>query len=323
MGNAAARPRGGCAIRAREGIQARGHRRKQCQWTAVNVLPGPGGERRRTQEMVGIDELHHSAGRWPPPKQSHTRAFRHVLEKARSAIINEATGRRDPSLDMFNPENWIAGNPKTSEGVRYSPQFLAKYYKAQSVRLNRLIDVVEEKRKIVESGKGRFNDDDMIVVTGTYAKPCYLDVSLCGTTNPALKVDSAYGAAGLGDRPVRNTSKGNLSIREASIHSYRAFLSFRAIRSTDPYTGLDYSTSNAVTPYHIARVSAPILFLISTGDEQVSPADLDENSKPIKKGVDVSRFFVKGANHGYTKPEWKQVAAKGALAWLDSKFPDS
>lgn len=117
-----------------------------------------------------------------------------------------------------------------------------------------------------------------------------------------VKADPAIGLSGLGDWPVRNTSQGNLSIREAAIHSYRAFLSFRAIRSTHPYTGLDYSTSNTITPYHIGRVGVPILFLISTGDEQVSLEDLDENTRPIKKGVDVSRFFLKGADHGYSRP---------------------
>jgi fermentation-respiration switch protein FrsA (DUF1100 family) len=119
---------------------------------------------------------------------------------------------------------------------------------------------------------------------------------------------------------VRNMAKENSSVREAAIHSYRAFLSFRAIRSTDPYTGLDFSSSNAVTPYHIARVSVPILFLISTGDEQVSLADLDENTAPIKKGVEVSHFFVKGSDHGYSKPEWRDLAAKGARAWLEKRY---
>jgi hypothetical protein len=251
------------------------------------------------------------------PTPGHAVTFVRRLDPA---VVDEETGRRDPSLDMFNPKNWSAGDPKTFVGVRYSPEFLAKYRKAQSARLNRLMDTAEKKLKLIEAGKGRFNDDDIIVVKGVYAHPCHLDLSLCGTEDPAVKADPAIGPSGLGDRPVRNMVKENSSIREAAIHSYRSFLSFRAIRSTDPYTGLDYSTSNAVTPYHIARVSVPILFLISTGDEQVSLQDLDENTKPIRKGVEVSRFFVKGADHGYSKPEWKEKAASGAQAWLEKRF---
>ena len=252
------------------------------------------------------------------PTPGHAVTF---LRRLDPAVVDEETGRRDPTLDMFNPKNWAAGDPQTSQGVRYSPEFLARYRKAQSARLNRLMDTAEKNLKLIEGGKGRFNDDDIMVVKGVYAHPCHLDLSLCGTQDPVVKADPAVGPSGLGERPVRNMVKENSSIREAAIHSYRSFLSFRAIRSTDPYTGLDYSTSNAVTPYHIARVSVPILFLISTGDEQVSLADLDENSAPIKRGVDVSRFFVKGADHGYSKPEWREKAAKGARAWLEKRYP--
>src|SRR5688500_18160327 len=56
------------------------------------------------------------------------------LRRLDPAVVDETTGKRYPSLDMFNPENWTAGDAKTLQGVRYSPEFLAKYRKAQSER---------------------------------------------------------------------------------------------------------------------------------------------------------------------------------------------
>jgi len=188
--------------------------------------------------------------------------------------------------------------------------------------MNRLMDAAQAKLKLIESGKGRFQDDDIIVIKGVWSHPCHVDVTLCATTDPVNRADPAIGPEGRGERPVMDHRKRNFGVRETAIHSLKSFLSFRAQRSTDPYAGLDLSTSNAITPYHLGRINVPVLFLIAGADEQVNPQDLDENMAGLKKGADVSRFFVKGADHGFSKPEHRALAAKGALDWLTKKFPN-
>ncbi len=78
------------------------------------------------------------------------------------AVTDEKCGRKlDPELDLFNPANGF--NPK---GSTYSEEFIWKYQKAQGERNNRLIDAALERLHAIESGKGKYADDEPFIVPG-------------------------------------------------------------------------------------------------------------------------------------------------------------
>ena len=255
------------------------------------------------------------------PTVGHGSTFVRRLDP--SLLDEDDPSKVDPALDMYNPRNWASGNPETLEGIHYSQEFLDRYRKAQSQRMNQLIERAEKKLKDIEQGNGRFIDDDLMVINGIWAQPWYLDLSLGGTTLPMVKADPAVGANGFGERPMRNDKERNRSLAGAAIHSAKSFLSFRSIRSSHPYTGLDVSSSNGVTTYHLSKITIPMLFVIGTADVQVYLADFDENFRSVRDDVDKSAVFIKGANHGLgPTPGHRQQAIETVLDWMAQRFPN-
>ena len=76
-----------------------------------------------------------------------------ILERGEPAQI-------DPALDPFNPANGY--NPKG--GSHYSDAFAAKYFAAQSARMNQLIELAQARLQAIEAGHGRFTDDDVFLL---------------------------------------------------------------------------------------------------------------------------------------------------------------
>ena len=78
------------------------------------------------------------------------------------AVTSEDNGKNlDPELDLFNPANGY-----DPEGSTYSDEFIRKYQKAQGERNNRLIDAALERLHALESGKGKYADDEPFIVPG-------------------------------------------------------------------------------------------------------------------------------------------------------------
>jgi alpha-beta hydrolase superfamily lysophospholipase len=77
------------------------------------------------------------------------------------SVVDEQTGRRDPSLDMYEAAN---GYDAATGTARYAPAFLARFRAAQCDRMNRLIEATRARQAAVRAGTARFADDDVAVI---------------------------------------------------------------------------------------------------------------------------------------------------------------
>jgi hypothetical protein len=72
------------------------------------------------------------------------------------AVVDESTGRKlDPALDMYNPANGFK-----PAGTTYSQAFVDKFLTAEAQRYNRIVDFARARLAAIESGKGRYSDDE-------------------------------------------------------------------------------------------------------------------------------------------------------------------
>ena len=100
-----------------------------------------------------------------------------MLERGEPAQI-------DPTLDPFNPANGY--NPKG--GSHYSDAFAARYFAAQTARMNQLIEVAQARLQAIESGHGRFTDDDVFLLArADTAELMLLDPSIHHTTRASAE----------------------------------------------------------------------------------------------------------------------------------------
>ena len=86
------------------------------------------------------------------------------------------------ALDPFNAKNGF--NPSGSSN--YSHEFREKFFRAQAVRMNRLIDRALGKLRAIEGGKYYYNDDDAFVIHQTEgARLAEMDLTIHpGTLKP-------------------------------------------------------------------------------------------------------------------------------------------
>ena len=103
---------------------------------------------------------HHAAGRAHQPP-------RHMTEWMDASILDESDpSKRDPELDLYNPDN--PNQPP------YTAEFLERYREAQIARNRRITKWVKEKLAELKAA-GRPDDEFAFVVHGTMADPRWLD----------------------------------------------------------------------------------------------------------------------------------------------------
>lgn len=227
------------------------------------------------------------------------------------AVVDEDSGMvRDPKLDLYNPENgYCAGN------CTYSEAFLKKFWRAQAERMNRLIDYCQERVALIEVGKGRFADDEPLIVPGgsQFALnnklipqvPSYFshtrqawdlihkDGSITHQIIPCLrKAHPGENLSGSWEDGVLYTS-------------VRTFLKSVAVR-VDPEIygydeseiyGIDWSSSYCNTVGNVEEISAPLLIMGMTGSyEYIASEHIFEHAK---KSSDKVMAFVEGAGHHF------------------------
>ena len=166
------------------------------------------------------------------------------LNRLDASIVDEETGERDPSLDMYNPSNGLDSKTGTAS---YSEEFILKYGRAQAARMNRLIDMAQRRLAEIEKGKGPYTDDDLMVIRETRARLLYTDMSLGHGTVPNLILPENETAIPQHDRAPGHYSlfggvqDRNASVRGAVVHTLRSFLSrnklfgLQAVESVHPF----------------------------------------------------------------------------------------
>ena len=227
------------------------------------------------------------------------------------AVTIEDSGKKlNPELDLFNPANGY--DPM---GATYSDEFIRKYQKAQGERNNRLIDAAQERLQAIETGKGKYSDDEPFIVPAgalnAYNNKLFpQDIRLLSRTHkawPLLHPDGSITTQVIPCvRRAKNDKSFSDSYRMGSIKStVRTYLNSYAVRTTDNYGynedsvyGINWLSSYSCTPGNMMGVSAPLLVMGMTGGYEFIAAEIIyENTQKI---VDKTIAFVEGATHGFS-----------------------
>lgn len=170
----------------------------------------------------------------------------------------------DSSLDPRRPE--VGFNPNGAS--KYTDEFKQKYHRAQSDRMNRLIDKAQTTSKQMAAGEHLYRDNDVFIVYragggGLRARdPGIYD----STTQPRrlLKNDGSITTEVIatvrppttGAAPAAQPGLPFSSLRQSTV---RSFLSTVAVRSTNSIDGIDWASTNNSVPNNLRNITVPVL----------------------------------------------------------------
>ena len=261
-----------------------------------------------------------------------------ALRRLNGAVTNDvemlergAPPKIDPALDPFDPANGY--NPRGPS--HYSDAFAAKYFAAQTARMNRLIDLAQARLKAIEAGSGRFTDDDVFLLTrADTAELMLLDPGIHHTTTRPQKllkndgtvvrqiVESVRVA-----QPEQATQNASFSLGTLLL-TLRSFLSANAIRSRHAMDDVDWCSTNNSVPCAVQAISVPMLIAAMSGNNYLQ---FNERHFDMAGSKDKDYVIVEGANHdqtpcvrcettpgqyGNTVKNWFNYAR----GWIDARF---
>lgn len=208
----------------------------------------------------------------------------------------------DPALDPFLPANGY--NP---DGLStYTPEFMARYFKAQSDRMNRLIAKAQAIQAAMKAGTHQPADDDVFTIYRNRARLSDFSHSIAGQTEKPVKhikndgsvvteiVKSVRVAVPKSAEGDRDFGRGTAPV------TVKSFLSNNAIRSTDSQVGIDWCTSNNSAPCAVRQISVPIVVIAMSGHYFIHDAEVIHDNAASK---DKDVMIVEGATHGMTPCE--------------------
>ena len=230
-----------------------------------------------------------------------------ALRRLNGAVTNDKAilergepARIDPSLDPFNPANGY--NPKS--GSHYGDAFADRYFKAQTARMNQLIDLAQARLHAIEAGRGRFTDDDVfLLVKADTAELMLLDPRIHHTTvrpQKVLKNDGSVVRQIAESVRVAQPEQANQNRSFAQgtlLLTLRSFLSANAIRSRHAMDDVDWCSTNNSVPCAVQAISAPMLIAAMGGNNYLR---FNETHFDLAKSQDKDYIVVDGANHDQT-----------------------
>lgn len=216
---------------------------------------------------------------------AHTGRAQVYTEWLDPAIVDESRPfDRDPALDAFHPRH----------GPPFSREFLQAYRAAQVARNRRITSWVRDQLAWLAEGAVPGLDDLPFVVHGTVADPRFLD--------PALEPSDREPGTLWGDPRVAN-------YRPASLGHHTS------LRSWLSQWSIDDSTADG--PYHLGRVSVPVLVAYGTADNAALPSHATALYGGVGHG-DRELYAVAGANHYFKgQPALLEELCDRVVAWLD------
>ncbi len=240
-------------------------------------------------------------------RDAHLGNGANALRSLNPAVVNDADimatnalPKIDPALDPFNPDNGF--NPDGASS--YSDEFKERYFRAQSARMNRLIDIALDRMQRIEAGTYRYPDDDAFVIPlSDNARLMRLDPSIDHATlkpRKLLKNDGTIEDCCIVEsvRPVSSSPAENASFTEgARMLTLQSFLSTRAIRSTNSMTGIDYCSSNNSTVCNVQHISVPVLVTAMGGHYFLRNTEIYYE---LASSEDKDFVVIEGAVHGIT-----------------------
>ena len=208
-----------------------------------------------------------------------------------ASILDESDpSKRDPELDLYNPDN--PNQPP------YSAEFLERYRQAQIDRNRRITRWVKEKLVEIEAGgRGSSNnsgEEYCFVVHGTMADPRWLDP----TVDPN---DRAPGTCYLGDPKVVNNSPVGLG-RFCSLRSWLSQWSYDDAHGDGLACGRD--------------VAVPTLVIGNLADDACTPSHTRRLFDAIGH-PDKEIHEIPDANHYYTGPAQRETLRKAVSLITD------
>jgi hypothetical protein len=253
-----------------------------------------------------------------------------LLRSLDPSIVNEDDPKNvNPALDPFSEANGY--NPKGMS--HYSDEFKKRYFKAQSDRMNRLVDLAVEKRKQILAGSYRLPDDDSFMIYRTNARLMDLDNSIGATTVKPRKLLKNDGT--ISEQIITTVKKPNLKLKDSN-YSFEgskqltvlSFLGTRAVRSTDAMDNYDITSNSNTTELSLQHIRVPIL-IMSAGAHYF----LRDDEKMFEGAVSPDKDYAvtEGAMHGVvpckpceTTPGQYSNSVKNTFdymkAWIDKRF---
>ncbi|NNE37127.1 MAG: hypothetical protein HKN08_02385 [Gammaproteobacteria bacterium] len=243
-------------------------------------------------------------------RDAHLGNGANALRSLNPAIINDeailnhnASPRFDTRLDPFNPENGYNPNGVSD----YSDDFKETYFRAQSERMNRLIDIAEQRLGQIEAGTYKYTDDDAFVIpNGDGSRLMRLDLSIDHSSmkpRKFLKNDGTIEDCCIVSsvRPVDLSPESNQRFWSGTrMLTLRSFLSTRAIRSTHAMTEIDYCSSNNSTVCNVQNISVPVLITAMGGHYFLRNSEIFYEAAASQ---DKDFMVLEGAVHGITPCE--------------------
>ena len=227
------------------------------------------------------------------------------------SVSNENAQVANPALDLFNPKNGF--NPAGSSN--YSEQFIREYLTKSGERNNQLINDALARLALIKAGKGRFSDDEPLIIAGGNYRGAdnrlfSQDTDLWHHTNhrhPLLKADGTVTARDIiySVRVPANFTNLSPSLWNGALTTtVRKFLSTFAVRTTPDYYfdattiyGVDWDSNYASPFWAVKGIHTPLLVMGMTGHWEFMAAEyLYNNSASSDKTI----IYNEGASHGFT-----------------------
>jgi len=228
------------------------------------------------------------------------RSLNPAVQNDRAIMERNAEPKMDLELDPFDVENGY--NPDGASV--YSDEFKEEYFRAQSERMNRLIDIALERMEKIEAGTYKYADDDAFIIPRSDGgRLLRLDPSIDhstlkprrliqndGTIEDCCVVESV--------RPVSSSREENESFWSGTrMMTLRSFLSTRAIRSTHAMTEIDWCSSNNSTVCNVQHISVPVLVTAMGGHYFIRNSEIYYE---LVASEDKEFVVIEGAVHGIT-----------------------
>jgi hypothetical protein len=256
-----------------------------------------------------------------------------TLRGLNPAVLDESKpDTLDPALDPFNPENGF--NPK--DDSHYSAEFVERYSKAQSVRMNKLIDKAQQMEADLKSGKDPRGDDEPFIAYRDRARHSDISTDVwCCTQRPEKLLKNNGSISTEIVHSVRVSTPKNAKV-DSSLNGGALFLtvkSFRsanAIRSKDALNDIGICSSNNSTLCAVQSITTPILVMSMGGHYFIRDG---ETIFDLSASKDKDFIVIEGAVHGMTPcmpcSEQTGVSYDNATknlydyvaAWADKRWP--
>jgi hypothetical protein len=206
--------------------------------------------------------------------------------------------RINAALDPFSAKNGF----NTNGPSHYSKEFQERYFKAQAVRMNRLVDAALAKLHLIEAGKYYYKDDDAFVIHKSEAgRLSEMDLTIHpGTVKPQklLKNDGTIVTEIVKSVRVadtKNPERAKSFYDGSKFLTLRSFLGTRAVRAKHALDDIDYCSNNNSTPCHLQKITVPILILGMGGHYFLRDNEIHYE---VSASADKEYVIIEGASHG-------------------------